>query len=176
MDDNKNEEIVSLLMKNVTEFGRFSFELEERREQSLITQSGHLLTALSILSAALLMALPILIEHIVVPKQQILTSAGIVFLPMLISAVLCVLAQWRYGYQTMMNAAELQGKIQTDISSYPTQAQYDFQWIDQLTEIQKSKKKNNDHRVRLIKAAVISVITAVGLLMFAWLLFIVLYV
>ena len=170
-----NEETVKLLMGNVAQFGRFSFELEEKREQSLITQSGHLLSALSILSAALLMALPLLIEYTLVAKGQLLSAAGIVFAPIIVSMVLCVIAQWRYGYQTMINAKALQDKISADIGDYPTQAQYDFQWSDQLSAIQDSKKKNNDTRARLIKAAIICLLLAVALMIAAWILFIVLY-
>lgn len=174
IQQNLNLDNILLLKKNVVEFGKFSFNLEERREQSLITQSGHLLTVISILSAALLMALPILIENTVVPKNHILIATGIVFAPMVFSMILCVIAQWRFGYQTMMNASDLQIRIQADLSSYTSQAQYDHQWVDQLTEIQKSKKKNNDIRVCLIKASICLLLIAVVLMIEAWLLFIIL--
>lgn len=165
----------ALLMKNIAEFGRFSFELEEKREQSLITQSGHLLTALSVFSAALLMALPEMIEHTVVPAPHLLTALGIVLIPLVGSFVLCVLTQWRFGYQTMKTAMELLSKAQADLQNLPTQAQYDYQWGDQLTEIQTSKKRVNDKRVRFIKAAICSFIIAIGFLVAACLLFMVIY-
>ena len=41
-----------LKIKNALNFGRFSLELEEKREQSIITQSSHMLTAFSLFSAA----------------------------------------------------------------------------------------------------------------------------
>lgn len=162
-------------MQNVAAFGKFSFELEEKREQSLITQSGHLLTVLSILTAAILMALPLLIDHTIIPQSQILAASGIVLAPLIVSIVLCVITQWRFGYQTMMNATAFQEKISADLKSYPSQAQYDFQWCNQLSEIQDSRKKNNDTRVKLIKGAICSLLLSVLFIVVTWLLFIVKY-
>lgn len=174
-NNTKTNDNVILLMKNVAEFGRFSFELEEKREQSLITQSGHMLTALSILSAALLMTLPLLFEYTLIEKERLLSTVGIVFVPIIVSIVLCIITQWRFGYQTMMNAKTLQDRITSDIESYPTQAQYDCQWNDQLSVIQDSIKKKNDIRVHLLSWAIINLLLAILLMVAAWLLFVVMY-
>ena len=56
MPDPDSREQTALRLKNVVEFAQFSYELEDKREQSLITQSGQMLTAFSVTSAALLMA------------------------------------------------------------------------------------------------------------------------
>ena len=44
----QNEDLDALRMKNVFEFGKFSFELEEKREQGILNQSGQMLTAFSL--------------------------------------------------------------------------------------------------------------------------------
>ena len=39
------EELADLMMDNIVQFGKFSYELEDKREQSLINQSNQMLTA-----------------------------------------------------------------------------------------------------------------------------------
>ena len=140
-------------LKNVVKFAKFSFKLEEKREQSVINQSGQMLTALSVASATILMAVPILIEHTSISKLEILISAGIVLALLLTSMTLAVLAQWRFKYVTMKTGEELLQEINKDAENHQHQHQYDSQWINQLNEIQNSKKKNNDLRCKLIIAS-----------------------
>ena len=66
-DIKKALEETSLRLKNVVELGKYSFDLEEKREQSLISQSGQILTAISLFSAGILMALPILLTYTSIP-------------------------------------------------------------------------------------------------------------
>ena len=56
-DLKEDEKRANLRAHNVLEMGKFSYELEEKREQSLITQSGQMLTTFSIASAAMLLCL-----------------------------------------------------------------------------------------------------------------------
>lgn len=153
--DPQSQEQVHLRTKNMVEFAKFSYELEEKREQSLIEQSSQMLTAFSVASAALLMAVPIILDNISISKRKVLLSAGLVLFFMLISMVLAVISQWRFKYKTMMNGEELLQKVEANAESHIYQAQYDYQWIDQIKEIQESKKKNNDKRYRLIHASMI---------------------
>lgn len=163
-------------MRNALSFGRFSFDLEEKREQSIITQSSHMLTAFSLFSAALLMAIPIVIDHTSIPDNQVLSAAGLSFITFIASLILTIVAQWRFKYQTMKTAEQFRDEILSNESTYQYQSQYDYQWIIQITEVQKSKKKNNDRRVGLIKAAMICFLVAVGILVGASILFTILYV
>ena len=163
--DPQSQEQVHLRAKNMVEFAKFSYELEEKREQSLIEQSSQMLTAFSVASAALLMAVPIILEYTCIAKRKILLSAGLVLLFMLISMVLAVISQWRFKYKTMMNGDELLQKIEADANDHVYQAQYDYQWIDQLKEIQESKKKNNDKRYRLIHASMVFFFVATSCLL-----------
>ena len=164
MPDPDSREQTALRLKNVVEFAQFSYELEDKREQSLITQSGQMLTAFSVTSAALLMAIPILIEHTDINKHMVLTTAVIVLALMIISMVFAMVSQWRFKYITMMNGEELLQKIEADKSHHLFQPQYDYQWVDQLKAIQDSKKKNNDKRYLLIHASMIVFFAAVATL------------
>ena len=154
----------TLRMENVAEFARYSFQLEEKREQSILNQAGQMLMAFSVSSVAVLMATPIILDHTSIPSCMILLSAGIVLTFMLISMVLAVISQWRFHYKTMFNGKELLQKVEADISRHAFQPQYDFQWILQLSAIQESKKKNNDIRCNLIQASMIAFFVAVACL------------
>lgn len=44
---------VTLRKRNIVELGKFSYDLEEKREQSILSQANQMMTAFSIYSAAL---------------------------------------------------------------------------------------------------------------------------
>ena len=100
------QDLEALRMKNVREFGLFSFELEEKREQSILNQAGQMLTAFSLFSAAILMALPLVADYTNVPDGQAFCLAVVVLAPLIASLVLAILAQWRFKYQAIKNAEE----------------------------------------------------------------------
>lgn len=164
-----------LRMENVREFGKFSFELEEKREQSIVNQSSQMLTAFSLFSAAILMALPIVAEYSSIPDWQIMYLAEVAFAPLLASLVLAIIAQWRFTYETMQDAEGFENILYRQKSDYHDQSDYDWQWVYQLSAVQKSKKKNNDFRVRLIKASMICFLFSVSILILGNLVFFILY-
>jgi len=142
------------LYENAMEFARFSFELEEKREQSLINQSIQMLTAFAVTSVALLMAIPVFIECATISRDVFLFSACLIFILMLISMAPAMLSRWRFKYRTMIDGKEFLNHLKSQEKEQ--QWQYDWQWIDQLSKIQRSKKKNNDIQVRLIKISMIA--------------------
>lgn len=144
-------EQISSLMANVAEYSKFSFKLEGEREQSVAKQTGQMLTAASVTSAAVLMSVPILLERTCFPQKTILFSAGTVLVCIFISMAFAVYSQWRFKYKTMMNGKELLAEVAKNIEKHEHQYQYNYQWIVQLTEIQDSKKKNNDIRCDWIR-------------------------
>lgn len=153
------------LMQNIIELGMYSFELEEKREQSIILQSSNMLTAFSVVSAALIMAIPIVIDNTIVPKNQVLFCAAIVILLLLSSLVLSTLAQWRYKYQTMQTVDEIFNSVNSEHYNYSVQAQFDIQWKEQLSQIHNSKIKNDNKRVNLLKASMIVFWVAIGFIL-----------
>lgn len=160
--DPQSEGQKSLRLKNIVEFAKFSYELEVKREQSLINQSGQMLTAFSVVSATLLMGVPLFIDYTSIPNDMVLISVAITLVLMLISMVLAVVSQWRFKYVTMMTGEELLQKVEADIYSHVHQIHYDYQWVDQLKKIQESKKKNNDKRYMLIHASMIIFFCAIA--------------
>ena len=160
--DPQSKKQITLRLKNVVDFAKFSFELEEKREQGLVNQSGQMLTAFSVVSAAILMAVQILIDCEIVSKRIILISAGVTLAPMFLSMALALLSRWRFSYVTMITGQELLQKIEANANNHVYQYQYDYQWLDQLANIQNSKKKNNDIRGILIYASMIVFFYAVA--------------
>lgn len=148
ISNNKN---YSLALENIVSFGRYSFELEQIRGENIIRQAGEMLTAFSVFSAALLMAIPILIAHTDIDKMKLLIWIGIAAIPLISSLCLAIIAQWRFKYQSMQNAEQFRAIIYKTIKKYTSQDQYYLQWIDQLTSMHESIEKNNNRRVLLVK-------------------------
>lgn len=154
-DEEKQVKLANLMMKNIVQLGKFSYELEEKREQSLISQSSNMLTAFSVFSVVLFVAIPIIIDNTSVNVNQLLLCSMVISLFLITSLVLAVLSQWRYKYQTMTDINDFYNIVNGEHQNYQTQVQFDMQWKEQLFQIQTSKKKNNDKRSKLIIASMI---------------------
>ncbi|MBQ2665007.1 MAG: hypothetical protein IJG16_12795 [Clostridia bacterium] len=161
--NNSSENNENLKMKNIKEFGLFSYEMESKREESLIEQSGKMMTAFSIYTAAPYMLVDIAIKHFVYLKYEILLATGVISLCLLTSLVLTIISQWRFKYKKMSDIGVFFNYINQEQDRYVSQADYDYQWKIQIESIQKSKEKNNDHRAKLIMAAMIVFLIAIGM-------------
>jgi hypothetical protein len=160
-----DDKYAELVMSNIVSFGRYSLELEEKREQSLINQSSQMITAFSVFSIAIFTLLPVLttIEVISIPK--LFFCVGLVAFLLVVSLVLALLAQWRYKYSIMQDVDEFDRIIQSELQSYLTQVQFDMQWKEQLSQLHKSLKKKNDYRAKFVKASMIVFFISVATLL-----------
>ena len=61
--DKKNKD-AQLLLSHIEKLSKYSYELEEKREQSLIEQSSRMLEAFSVITAALGILLSIILQYI----------------------------------------------------------------------------------------------------------------
>lgn len=159
--EESNQETASMMIEEIVEFGKFSYELEEKREQSLIGQSGQMLTAFSVFSAVILMSIPIAIDNLIVPISIILGYSGILFALLSSSLLLTIFAQWRFKYRTLIDVGEFYNKVNEDFFNYRTKPQFKIQWKEQLAEIQLSKKKTNNKRVKLLMVSMVLFIASV---------------
>ena len=121
------------------------------------------------------MALPLVTEYSSIPDHQTMYLAEISFVPLIISLVLAIIAQWRFQYQTMLDATEFEDQLYRNRAEYNGRPDYDWQWICQLSSVQNSKKKNNDKRVFLVKASMICFLISVGILAVGNAMFFILY-
>ncbi len=158
----EEQNMADLMMSNVKEFGKFSYELEEKREQSLINQSIQMVTAFSVFSISIYTILPVLKNIPGLSFAKLLFCVGVLIFLLLTSLILAVLVQWRYKYSTMQNIEEFYKSVYEEHGCYQTQAQFDIQWKEQIKQIHISKKALNDKRAKLIKASMVMFFAAIG--------------
>ena len=136
--DNKNEKQIEII-----KIGKFSFELEEKREQSLIMQSGHMLTGFSIISVMLLAVIPILLDYTKISNKTVFLLLGIPLLCLVIGLLFAIAAQWRYDihdlgdlestYELIMNGPLV------DVNKW---------WLANLNYIYKKRLDLNEKRAK----------------------------
>ena len=151
------------LMSDIVDLAKVSFEQEERREQSILSQSGKLLTALSISSAAILMIVPIFIQNLALQmKNYILICLIIVLFLVLTSMFFSLLVQWRFKYNSLPSPEEIFTHIANNEEYFETSEQRCRFWIDALENNWRSKLKNNNKKVIFLKIAMILFFVSLG--------------
>ena len=104
----EQQKLAELMLKNILTLGKFSYSLQEKREESLISQSGRMLTAYSVTAALL----PLLLS-----KTAGLGPA-ILFTGLLISFIFALIAGWRFKSSFMPSIDvfydEVYGEITVD--------------------------------------------------------------
>jgi len=144
--DGGNERKVEII-----KMGKFSFELEEKREQSLILQSGHMLTGFSIISVMLLAVIPIMLDYTRISNKIVFLLLGVSLLFLVISLLCAIAAQWRYDYLGFDNIDSIYQLMNTapseDVNNW---------WIANLNYIHNSKNNLNEKRAKMMKYSTVS--------------------
>ncbi|MDL2261359.1 hypothetical protein LJC08_03905 [Methanimicrococcus sp. OttesenSCG-928-J09] len=146
-----NSEAASMILKNVNEFGLFSFEREEMREESTIAQAGQMLVALSVFSAVVLMLTPILMDRTEIDNIRIYVFLIVVLGLLSICFVCAVLAQSKYDYFVPANIDQIYQNIYDSPNEFSELEDFLLLKKNQISEIHRSKKEINDKRVRLLQ-------------------------
>jgi len=146
-DADKNTDHSEQQMKiEIIKMGRFSFELEEKREQSLIIQSGYMLTGYSIISVMLLAVIPILLDYTNLPSRFVFILLGFSLLFLIVSLLFALLSLWRYQYLGLDNIESIYSlmiyKSSTAVSDW---------WLENVNAIYNEKNRLNDKRARYMK-------------------------
>lgn len=142
--------ITELMVKNSVKFGEKSFELENRRSESLQNQASKNLTAISIfLSTAAFL------------KINSIPLLCCIFISFLFS----ILAGFRFKYRTMDDANEFLNEFKNNYETYQNQWQFDYQMIYQLESMQKSLKSANDKRLNMILVSFVFFVISVSILL-----------
>lgn len=147
----EQQKLAELMMKNILELGRFSYNLQEKREESLINQLGRMLTAYSVAAALL----PLLSS-----KTDGLWPI-ILFTGILISFIFAMIAGWRFKSRSMPNIDLFYDEIYNRWEEFRTQPAFDMQWKYHLSAIHKSKKETNDKRAVCILISMISFVLSI---------------
>lgn len=177
--DKKGEiEEIELLVSHIEKLSKYSYELEEKREQSLIEQSARMLEAFSVITAALGILLSIVLEYCnELSKYFIFIVTGIIGIFLIASLILAILAQWRYKYNALPLPEDIYKHVHDNYKVFLSIKNQAKHYNEVLNSVQKSKKKINDKRASMITlsmiffycaifAFVISVIIAINILMF----------
>lgn len=143
------------IFRNVYEYAQLSFELESSREESLIKQSGQMLTVFSISSVFILTIYQITIKHKNLPANLINVAAVISILFLIVSMLLAIFVSWRYKYKTLLSPLQNMEHILKNKEYFITSAQRDKSFTETINEIWESKKYINDKRAKLIKISMI---------------------
>jgi hypothetical protein len=127
--------------KEIIKMGKFTFELEEKREQNLILQSGHMLTGVSIVSVILLAIIPILLNNADISDKAIFFYLGLSLLGLVLSLLFSVIAHLRYKHHGL-------GSIKSIYISLMYIPFDDFNqwWLENLNKICAGKSKVNNIR------------------------------
>lgn len=152
------------ILSDVADLALHSFNLESKREESLILQSSQMLTAFSFGSAALLMLVPIMLGIKNLSDGYVLFSAGIKLMLLIVSMVLALLVQWRYKYQTLPAPLEIFSHVNSNLEYFSTSEQRYKNRVEMLEDVYKSKKKINDLRIKLITHSIIFFLLPIGIL------------
>lgn len=143
---------------------QFSFELEEKREESLINQSARIMEALSFVTAALGVIFTCVLDNIQsISKVYIFFSAGLIAIGFIASFILALIAQWRFKYQTLPLPSELFENFKNHYETISNDLGRLQDNVYFLNSIQKSKKDINDKRAKFISASMICSLVAIGL-------------
>jgi len=162
-EQQKQQEQAQLMMRNIKEFGKYSYEQELARERSLLDQAGKMLTAFALFTAALNMLLPVVLTHATIPisKNKLICLVGIITFVLLASLVMAILAQWRYEYKGMQDGQAWYKHVKDNYQDYATQANFDRVWMEQLKELHDAIRKNNNRRATQIIASMTIFLVAV---------------
>lgn len=149
--DKQEKQAVSLY-SHVKELAQMKYDSEIRREDSLITQSSHMQTAFSFMTAALFMALPIIIQYRgILSLVFILVAISSIVFFLLLSLLFASLAQRRVKKQALEDIEATEKFVEDNWETTLEKSQQLKQWVGVMSKVQKSLTENNDKRVTLIQ-------------------------
>jgi hypothetical protein len=146
MDEVDDEKIIEII-----KMGNFSFELEEKREQSLVLQSGYMLAGFSIISVMLLAAIPILLDYTKFSNKFVIFLIGFSLVFLIISLLFTIAAQWRYKYKGLENVESIYN-LMIDVPLND----FNGWWLENLNDIYNAKNDLNEKRADLMKISALS--------------------
>ncbi|MDL2261695.1 hypothetical protein LJC08_05650 [Methanimicrococcus sp. OttesenSCG-928-J09] len=149
--DGVNRDQLGQMKAEVIKMGKFSFEMEEKREQSLIVQSGYMLTGFSIISVMLLAAVPILLDYTDFSRELVFIVLGLSLIFLIFSLFFTIGALWRYEHIGLEDVESIY-----NLMSFESIDAADDWWLKNINEIYSAKNELNTKRSRFMKASIAS--------------------
>lgn len=145
-DSDSNQAIESEFNYLVT-FSKLILENEEKRENSLIQQSSHMLTAISFMSASILIIAEIVFNLAqTISKNVLLCVFSSIIFFLLLSFILTTIAQYRYKRADFPDIETLYNYVKTKSDAFVSDAQQSKYFVETLSTIQKSYASINERR------------------------------
>jgi len=95
------------LLSEIVAYGKYSFELEQKREDSLISQANQMATMFSFSTAALYILFQIAAENFKeLPKNLLVVMVGTITVILLFSLLFAFISSWRWKQGSMYNSDE----------------------------------------------------------------------
>lgn len=146
------------------DLARWKYDSEQRREDSLIRQSGQMQSAFSFITAALFMALPVMVQYRgCLPLEFFLVVGVVITVPLLLSLVFATIAQSRRKQETLQDCAALIAGVEVNEALFQTDTQRLKYLATVYQSLQPSLTENNCFRVVWIHRSMGCFYTAVGL-------------
>ena len=128
------------------ELSLYSYEMEDKREQSLLDQAGKMILAMSVFTVALLAFISL--EACGFSNNQILMISGVTFLPLGLSFLFSVLTLWRDVYWSIGGVKEIDEKVRETIRDGENPSHLVLRTLNSIWE---SKKEKNDKSGKFIR-------------------------
>lgn len=152
-----------------------SFDEEMTRKQSMLDTSNRLLTCDSIISVALVSALPTMLGQFTDGEKSsaalILILSFIALGFMIASLGVGVVAQYRFEYRALDTPRKLEKGIRNSMPKLETKYQIAWQYSNTLDDVQTSVASVNDRLGRLNKLALALLGIALGMVMLTGIVF-----
>ena len=100
--------------RGTVDFGKFSYNLQEKREESLINQSGKMLTAYPVTMAILTWLIP----------KTAVVSMYILFFGLTLSLIFAILAGWRFKNRRMPGIESFFEDVENNMEKYDKMRYY----------------------------------------------------
>ena len=167
-DNNSCKYDLPAITENVLELSKHSYELEEKREQSLINQSSQMATVFSFISVVILMLFPVIVDVFPnVPLGPLTILVSIILGLLILSLFLALLVQWRFPYQALPAPKEILNHelSEKNIDMFNTPEQRNKAYVETLDKAWQSKRILNNRRVSFIKTSMVMCFFALALLL-----------
>lgn len=156
---NADQEIYS----NIFEYAKMSLKLEQKREESLISQSNRMMTAFSITTGILFVVYEKVNNTNIISAAFLNTITIICLLLFVASMILALCVSWRYKYRSLSAPVEMMNHILANEQYFRSPEQRNKSFTETIDEVWKSLHLINDKRANLIMASMIVYFISLGI-------------
>lgn len=148
-------ELASELYIFLADFAKIIYQNECEIDNATMQQASRLQEAISIITAVILMALPIILDYLNISKIYIGVWAIIIFSLLIISLLLSSMAQYKPKRKNFPTISDLHQQMLAEYEGFKTDVQRNKYLAETLEVIQESYYENNEKAKKLIRASLI---------------------